>query len=376
MTRVRISEEEFTFKALDEAWNRAAVVDNFELTADRYVIISDLHKGDKKRGSDDFLPNELIFCHALQWYFDHDYHLVLNGDVEEGWEAGYSNIIKAYHDGAFAAERLFAQKPGYHFRTYGNHDLEWADETLVQKYLWPILGEIKVHPAIRLGENIFIVHGHQGDPQSDQKSKASRFWVKHIWRPLQEWGLTAILWEPLQRLGLVNSPRAAQNNFIRFRRDNYLYQWAQQKGVVLVAGHTHRGIFRSYSKIDQLKEILKELKDQLKMDANHSNYYQLLASIRYVERTIKDSRDALRREKMQEKADLAPAYFNCGCCIYTNGITAIEVDRGMIRLVKWELDDSYCEGGQERRPESFVTIDRKIYETGNLESILKEIKGG
>ena len=84
----------------------------------------------------------------------------------------------------------------------------------------------------------------------------------------------------------------------------------------------------------------------------------------------------MRREKIHEKEILAPAYFNCGCCVYTNGITAIEVDRGTVRLVKWELDDSYCEGGQERRPESFVTIDRKIYETGNLESIIKEVKGG
>ena len=37
---------------------------------------------------------------------------------------------------------------------------------------------------------------------------------------------------------------------------------------------------------------------------------------------------------------MKPTYFNSGCCCFTDGdITGIEIDRGCIRLVKWELVD-------------------------------------
>jgi len=32
-----------------------------------------------------------------------------------------------------------------------------------------------------------------------------------------------------------------------------------------------------------------------------------------------------------------PNYFNDGCCVHPYGITAIEIDKGLVFLVKWEL---------------------------------------
>jgi hypothetical protein len=35
-----------------------------------------------------------------------------------------------------------------------------------------------------------------------------------------------------------------------------------------------------------------------------------------------------------------PCYFNDGCCGYTNGLTCIEIDRNVIRLIKWQKQDN------------------------------------
>jgi UDP-2,3-diacylglucosamine pyrophosphatase LpxH len=370
------TEQEDTFDGLDHAWENAFHISDFDASQDRYVIFSDLHKGDKKGRSDDFSQNELIYCHALQWYLERDYRLILNGDAEELWEADPGAIAKAYKDSAFEMERQFASQPGRYHRIYGNHDLDWKDEGLVKEHLWPLLGQIKVYPAVRLGERIFIVHGHQGDPHSDQGSRFSRFLVRLVWRPLQDIGLTDVLWEPLAAVGLVRSSRAAQNNLIRLNRDRYMYQWAQKKRLLLIAGHTHRAIFRSFAKTHQLKKVQDGLKKQLAANTDPDMRYQLKASIRYLDEEIKKSKEERKLEKGKSHIEdnPAPSYFNSGCCVYTTGITGIEIDRGQIRLVKWSISDTFCDvDGMRRHPSLFASIERKVYESGDLKEILGKI---
>jgi hypothetical protein len=37
---------------------------------------------------------------------------------------------------------------------------------------------------------------------------------------------------------------------------------------------------------------------------------------------------------------LLPGYFNSGCCCFSDGdITGIEIEGGLIRLIKWEMED-------------------------------------
>jgi UDP-2,3-diacylglucosamine pyrophosphatase LpxH len=358
-------EHDHTFQSLDATRKDALHIPNYQIKSDRYVILSDVHKGDRERGSDDFQRNEMVYCYALQYYLDRDYRLVLNGDIEEGWEAEHSAIVEAYESTAFAMERHFAnQGTERYIRIYGNHDMDWADPQQVKTHLVPVLGPIQVHSGALLGDRIFITHGHQGDPYSELSAGFSRLVVRHLWRPLQS------------TLGLMSN-RAAENNFIRRRRDKYLYDWAKASRLLLIAGHTHRPMFRSFSKTYQLKLVRDGLMMQLRSTTDPYLRYLLPAAIKRIDQVIAASTEELEEDKEISRIEdnPTPCYFNDGCCVHTNGMTGTEIDRGQIRLVKWEISDTYCaDGGTvKRRPDLFANIERKIYQSGDLEKILSHI---
>lgn len=276
-----------TFAALTAVRQGALHITDYQLVRDRYVILSDTHKGTRKRGSDEFQRNETIYCEALDYYLDHDYRLVLNGDVEEGWKAPYNQILEAYADTAYRRERAFADRgDAYYIRTYGNHDIDWADPDRVETQLWPFFGRrIQVHPAVLLGDRIFITHGHQGDFHSDRLIWLARRVVRYLWRPLQR--LLAVQWQ-----------RAAVNGWISSRRDYLLSAWAKTNHLLLIAGHTHRPILQ-----------LAETSDAEPPAEN-----------------LKDGIDPAARLH----------YVNDGCCVHKRAITCVEIDRGEIRLVRWQ----------------------------------------
>ena len=60
----RTDEEKYTFDSLDQAKLKALQVP-FDLKTDRIIILSDVHKGDREKGSDDFEPNEVIYTAML-----------------------------------------------------------------------------------------------------------------------------------------------------------------------------------------------------------------------------------------------------------------------------------------------------------------------
>jgi UDP-2,3-diacylglucosamine pyrophosphatase LpxH len=360
-----MSERDDTFASLDAAQKGALHINEYQLESDRYIILSDIHKGDREKGSDDFQRNEMVYCYALQYYLDQGYRLILNGDVEEGWEADYPSIIQAYKSTAFAMERHFADQGEQNYiRIYGNHDLELADPEKVKKYLVPVLGPLQVYPAVVLGDRIFVVHGHQGDPYCEQGLELSRFVVRHFWRRLQS------------AFGLMSN-RSAEDNLIRRNRDKYLYEWAETNHMLLIAGHTHRGMFRSFSKTYQLKLIRDELKERLKTTSDPYMRYLLPAAIERIDQVIWASTEELDEDKEISRlgADPIPCYFNDGCCVHTNGMTGIEIDEGQIRLVKWEISDTYCTvgGGQRRHPDLFANIERRIYQADDLGEILSKL---
>ena len=272
-----------TFAALNTARHHALRISEYDLARDRYVILSDTHKGARKRGSDEFQQNERIYCDALDYYLNHDYRLVLNGDVEEGWKASYGQILDAYADTAYRRERAFADRgDDYYIRTYGNHDIDWADPALVDTHLSPFFGRrIQVHSGVLLGDKMFIAHGHQGDFQSDRLIWLGRRVVRYLWNPLQR--LFAIQWQ-----------RAAVNGWIRTRRDQLLSAWARANHLLIVAGHTHRPI--------------------LQLDD--------------------DPTVNIAQSEGDPSARLH--YVNDGCCVHKRAITGVEIDRGEIRLIRWQ----------------------------------------
>ena len=349
-------ERKRTMRRLDEAFANARYVP-FDIKNDRYVIFSDLHLADRKKGIDDFARNEMVYAHALQEYYEQDYHLILNGDVEEGWEARPRKIRAAYRDTAYSMERKFAEKgEPWHLRTYGNHDNIWSNSEKVKKHLWPELGPVKVYPSIRLGENLFIVHGHQGELISD-----SGAWIGE---PSLRYG-----WRWFQWLTRVTSARAATNHLIRNQRAEFLYQWAVEHGQLLMAGHTHRSMFGYLPEKNELVNHMRRLEDTLE---GNPYPFQARATIDHLRRTV-----AKGRRKRRTGTHKLPCYFNSGSCVHTNGITCIELDRGEIRLVRWRLIETAAASGSLGDKEGlFFTIRPRVYQRANRAEVIAEIKFG
>jgi UDP-2,3-diacylglucosamine pyrophosphatase LpxH len=352
-----------TFQRLDEDVGKAARLP-FDIDNDRIIILSDVHKGDREKGSDDFERNEAVYCCALDFYFQKGFTLVLAGDVEEGWECDLKDIVASYKDTAFEAERRFVQEGRYH-RLYGNHDCDLADKANVTKFLGPILGPIEVVPALFIGDKIVVVHGHQGDGSSDREQ-----WITSRW-------FVKVVWKLLQNVFRCMSNRAAENNRIRSRRDRCLYAWAKKRKLLLIAGHTHRGMFESYSKTFQLYRKKLDLANQLGRTLGPWQRLLIEEAIKMIDKIIKESKEELRKEKTISRLDSnpPPCYFNDGCCVHTDGITGLELDRGVIRLVKWELSDTTCDEGCEGliRPANMIGPQRQIYQSADLKAILARI---
>lgn len=324
---------------------------------DRYVIFSDLHMADRSPGVDSFSSNEVVYLHALQHYLDEDFNLVLNGDVEEGWEVKPRQVREAYRATTYAMERRFVDEGGSrHTRIWGNHDDLWRDRKRVNKHLVPVLGEgIQVYRGLKLGEHILITHGHQGDIASDTFSTISRWSVRYGWR-----------W--VQKLTKLTRVRAATNHSVRRSRDKALYRWARDRKKLLIAGHTHRPMFGDVPEMNDLVDLL----NRLEQDVSHGDPSpQLRATVEYLRSNIR------RMDKRTPKEGHVPCYFNGGSCLNADGITGIELDRGTIRLVAWKLANATprTEPGSGTEKVQF-DIRREVFEEASLTSLFERIEEG
>ncbi len=314
-------------KYLEKAMKHARVVD-FDVEMDKYIVVSDQHLGNGRRGSDDFLDNREIYKKALNWYYEQGYKLIILGDGEELWETDFDVITNNYGDvqaiyGKFAAA-------GKLRRVYGNHDIFWRNSRYVRKFLPhrdppPLIDEALLLKAAEGG--IFLTHGHQGEFFSDKLWRISRLAVRWFWSPLQQ----AFGWK---------AP-ASEDPQKRNRREREYYDWARKTRLLFIAGHTHRAIFGSKSKLDQLRRELDEAIRIASYRVTGTDGYT--AALNDVRKRKRELDERLKKEFPGGSPDprfgsvgaSSPCYFNSGCCIYDTGMTAIEIDRGSIRLVKW-----------------------------------------
>jgi hypothetical protein len=114
--------------------------------------------------------------------------------------------------------------------------------------------------------------------------------------------------------------------------------WSQaQEKVILIAGHTHRPVFKSKSHEEVIREALKEAEEKLaqKPDAALQQRVADLAAEWEWTHT--------RNQQTHAPAPLIefkkPSYFNSDCCAFRDGdTTGLEFSDGEIRLVRWPDD--------------------------------------
>ena len=326
--------------ALDSAFGRALEQEASEgkqvldIRSGKFIIFSDQHKGNRD-GADDFLVCERAYNAALAYYDRLGYTLAVLGDVEELWEEWPETVLAAYPY-TLNLEGKF-HRDGRYLRFWGNHDDAWSHPDLVERLLSPALGgsPLKVRETILLhlreGEQelgrFFLVHGHQGTFTSDRFSNVSRLVVRYIWRPIQ-------------RVFKISVNTPAKDFKLRYAHNIAMYSWSEaQEKIVLIAGHTHRPVFKSethemivHKRLQAVEEQLEQSPENLKLQQQAS---ELAAALEWV-----------RAQEQQSPADLPliefkkPSYFNTGCCAYLDGdITGLEISDAEIRLVRWPDDE-------------------------------------
>ncbi|MBX7256049.1 MAG: metallophosphoesterase [Candidatus Hydrogenedentes bacterium] len=317
---------------LEKAYVEAKSLD-IDLNTARIIVFSDQHKG-KGDGADDFRDCKRAYHAALGYYLEKGHSLFILGDAEELWECKAQDVIARYGD-TLELERKFASEGNRYVRFFGNHDLKWSKDVEVMKFLKPILGDgLEVVEGLKLrvlkkGKplgTLFFVHGHQGDPASDDFASFSKYVVRYAWGT----------W---QRLTGTKSATPATDFNLRKEHELAMYEWARtKKDVVMIAGHTHHPVFESTSlsatrskELQELKAGLKGLKGA-KLAQQQEKIALASAKLNWAQAQHPDS--------FAEIENIKPCYFNSGCCCFSDGdITGIEICDGSIQLVRWPDDN-------------------------------------
>ncbi len=278
----------------------------------RILIISDLHLGDGS-SRDDSIHNYPLIMKALRdYYLPRGFLLVLNGDIEELQKFKLS-AIRAAHPEIYEVFDAFAAKK--HFRKLvGNHDSELLEGPHAP---YPL------HEALRLDHpegTLLCYHGHQPSEYYVRFHGLTHFLVRYLGRPL----------------GIKNRDRAMTNKRRR-KVERQAYLVSRSLGIASIIGHTHRPLFESFSKYDQLR---------FKLETLISTYAQDKVSDPRQEEEIRflaaEVRKIVRKKERRGTASLydtdgvpVPCLFNSGCSTGKSGITCIEISGERISLVLW-----------------------------------------
>lgn len=255
---------------------------SLELTPEsKYVFFSDCHRGQGNAG-DNFLQNQTVYFGALNDYYKKGFTYVELGDGDELWENRSLNTIMEAHSDVFWLLSKYYKEGRFHM-LYGNHDMVKKKPSFFQKtcnkYYCDISRKEKdlfpgllVTEGIRLvGEDqkeIFLVHGHQGSLLNDVCWKMARFLVRY-------------LWGPMELLGFLDPTGSGMPRKKKEKAELEMADFAKEKQVLLIAGHTHRPVFSS-----------------------------------------------------PEEGN----YFNDGSCVHPRCITGIEIENYKISLIKWAVN--------------------------------------
>ncbi|MCL1981757.1 MAG: metallophosphoesterase [Clostridiales bacterium] len=210
----------------------------------KFVFFSDVHRGDDSL-SDEFGRNKHIFYHALNYYYENDFTYVEVGDGDELWEHPNFEFIRSAHTTAFEMLKKFFDDNRF-FMLFGNHNMRFSDEEYVKNTLYEVYDEylgkqvelfpgITVHEALVLkhrdtGQELFVVHGHQGGLMSDRFAPLQLFFVRFLWRFMHT-------------LGVKYAASPAKSRTKRHKVEKLYTKWNENHDTVIICGHTHRPKF-------------------------------------------------------------------------------------------------------------------------------------
>jgi len=265
---------------LSRAYERAKVIpfDN----SSKFILFSDCHRGDNSF-ADDFANNRNIYFHALTHYFNEGFHYCELGDGDELWEnRSFKSIFQA-HKNVFKLLKRFHLEKRLHM-IWGNHDMVYKDPKYVEKHLFHYFEPVEdcekdLLEGITYQEAIVLRHKETQQELFLAHGHQADWWNYTFWR----WGrfLVRVLWKPLQVWGIAD-PTSPAKNYIELKKvERRIKKWILEKNLLItIVGHTHRPRFPEPGEIP---------------------------------------------------------LFNDGSCVHPRSITGIEVVKGSIVLVKWQI---------------------------------------
>lgn len=263
----------------------------------KIVLMSDCHRGDGN-WSDDFSKNQNLYFAALTRYYNKNYTYIEIGDGDELWENKRLSDIRRVHSDVFSLLAKFYNEGRLNF-IFGNHDIVKKNHIFVKNNLYEYFDERKKR-YIPLFENVNL---HEGlvlrySPTNDKILLIHGHQVDclndRLWRLARF--LVRYLWRPLNLFGINDPTRTAENHNKKQAVEKKLIEWVIREKHILIAGHTHRPMFPEVGE---------------------------------------------------------PPYFNDGSCVHPRCITAIEIDFGHIKLVKWYVNT---------KEDGTLFIDREVLE--------------
>ena len=262
----------------------------------RIVLMSDCHRGIGNWG-DNFQANQNLFFAALQYYNRRKFTYIELGDGDELWENRDLHEIVRIHSNQFWMMEQFYCSGRLHM-LYGNHDRKKSQEKYFQNACRGDFckgkGETGLFPGMKVEEAIRLKDSCSGTELLLVHGHQGDLWNDTLWKVTRF--LVRYLWRPLELAG-CNDPTSAAKNYPKKERiERRLAAWASRHKTILIAGHTHRPAFPKPGE----------------------GYY-----------------------------------FNDGSCDHPRCITALEIERGEISLVKWSV---------KVREDSVMYIGRDVLE--------------
>ena len=231
-----------TEKRLSQAYENA-ITEYFDDDS-KYIFFSDIHRGDDSV-SDEFTRNQTIYLHALDYYYNQGYCYIEVGDGDELWEYPVFKHIRLAHTDIFTVMKKFHQA-GRLIILYGNHNIYLKSQDFVSRNYFTFYDEYRQERVdlfrdlvpyeavilrhITTGQELLVVHGHQGDIMNDQLWFISMLLVRYFWRFMHV-------------VGFENPSSPARNLYKRHKVERAYNKWIRQNKKILICGHTHRPKF-------------------------------------------------------------------------------------------------------------------------------------
>ncbi len=269
----------FTDRRLTNVYENART-EYFDDTS-KYVFFSDVHRGNGNM-SDEFARNRNIYLHALKYYYQHDFVYIEAGDGDELLEYADFKYTKNAHPEVFDAIKKFFDK-GRLIRLFGNHDIYLKNQKYVEENYYTNYDEYSevffdFLKGLQPIEGLVLKHKETGQEiltvhGHQGDAPNDQFWFFTMLS-------LKYFWRFLHGFGIRNPSSPVKNVTKRHKIEKNFSKWIKKNKMMLICGHTHRF-------------------------------------------------------KFPKEKDLP--YFNTGCCVYPTIITAIEIQNGEIRLVRWKI---------------------------------------